>query len=329
MPAASTLVRDGYPWPEAAPASVGVDPAALDAGLAWVETRPFVHGVLVVRDGALVAERYSNDFRGTDPQCIKSVSKSILSALFGIAYRRGEVTPETLVADVLPEYFEGQEVGKRAITVADLLTMSAGLAWKENTPEYMQPFVAADDWAAFVLAQPLVAEPGTVFEYSSGLTHVGARVLERVSGQRISEYAAEHLFTPLGIEPQRWDVDTQDRDVGGWEVWMPPRDLARFGQLYLDGGQVGGVEIVPPDWIAGTTIPLVASDYGGWWWVRDTLGHPTYYAWGWGGQFIFVIEDLDLVVVVTSEWWDETSLDAAYEQAFTLLDDYIVPASLP
>lgn len=324
-PAASTLERDGFAWKEASPSSVGIDGAVLADGLAWAEGRPYLHGVLVARHGSLVAEQYFNDFRASDPQCIKSVSKSVLSALFGIAYARGEVTPETRIVDVLPEYFGGLEPEKQAIQVGHLLTMSAGLAWEENSSEYFEPFILAEDPAAFVLSLPLVAEPGTVFLYNTGLTHLAARVLERATKTPVSQYAAQHLFAPLGIEAQRWDHDIQNHDVGGWEVWMPPRDLARFGQLYLDGGSIDGQQIVPSAWVEGTTQAFIA-DYGGWWWIRETAGHPTFYAWGWGGQFIFVIDELDLVVVVTSEWWDQASLDAAYDQAFSLLDDWVAPA---
>ncbi len=325
---ARLLEHEGPSFEAIAPAEAGFDEAALTAGLDLLAGAKSVRSALVLRHGALVSERHYRETLPTDPQCIKSVSKSLLSALYGIALARGEISLETPVADLLPEYFADLPAEKRDILIGHLLTMSAGLAWEENTSEYMDPFVAADDPIPVVLAQPLVATPGTVLNYNTGLTHIAAVALARATGMSVSQYASEHLFGPLGMAAQRWDHDPLGRDAGGWEVWTTARDMARLGQLYLDRGAFDGVQIVPAEWVDGTTSPFL-MDYGALWWTRETNGHPMFYAWGWGGQFIFVVRDLDLVVVVTSDWWDPAAIDAAYAEAFSFLDDVVVPAATP
>jgi len=183
------------------------------------------------------------------------------------------------------------------------------LAWTENG---LGPgMVASPDWIDWVLSQPLVNTPGNNFSYSTGLTHVGSELLSRVTSTSSRDFAMQELYQPLGIAPARWDFEPNEGGpfVGGAEVWLRPRDMARFGQLYLDDGCLSpgdscpaGQQLVRKDWVTWTTSDLTGAKYGGWWWVESFAGHPTFHALGHGGQHIFVIRDLQMVVVITSSW---------------------------
>lgn len=318
--------RNGYDWNTADPTDHGVNAATLATARDHASTLPHLHSMLVVRNGVLLSESYYNDFRPDMPQCIKSVSKSILSALYGIAFDREDLgDPTDTVASYLPDYLpEGSLPRKLAIELRHLLTMSAGLSWTENS--FPPEFTISEDPVKVVLDQEAALAPGTKFNYSTGLTHVAAEILTRATGRAVNEYAQEHLFAPLGIEAQRWDHTDNGTSFGGAEVWMTPRDLARFGELYLRRGSIDGKNLVPAAWIDATTATQIAN-YGGWWWTRTFAGHPVHYAWGYGGQFIFIVPDLDLVVVMTSTWTLKgPALQASYDAKFDLLENWIMPA---
>jgi CubicO group peptidase (beta-lactamase class C family) len=215
---------------------------------------------------------------------------------------------------------------KYDIALAHLLTMTAGLSWNESSEQTFESLTTSPDWPGWILSRPLANPPGTSFNYSTGLTHVAALILTRESGVPLFDYAMTHLFDPIGIEPQRWDRDPAGTYFGGAEVFMPPRDLARFGQLYLQRGALDGSSVVDPAWVDGTTQDLVGG-YGAWWWIRSFGGHHTFHAWGYGGQFIYVVPDLDLVIVFTSTWTVDPAVSGDQaDQIMRMLDDVLEPA---
>jgi len=311
----------GYAWSTSEPQAQGLDPALLEDAYAFARSMPRIHSALVVRHGKLIAEEYMNGFDAASPQCIKSVSKSILSALYGIAAFDGTVVVEDPIAPYFPEHFPpGGDPLREKILIGHLLTMTGGMDWKENDPAFWPAFTQSDDLVGYILSQPMLEEPGTVFRYSTGLTHLAGRLLADASGMPLRTWAEEKLLSPIGVRVQRWDVDPDGYYFGGAEVFMSPRDLARFGQVYLDGGVADGQQIIAPEWVNGTTVPLI-EDYGAWWWNRVSGGHDVYYAWGYGGQFVFNVKDLDLIVVVTHAWdVDGETSGAAADRAFELLD---------
>jgi CubicO group peptidase (beta-lactamase class C family) len=321
----------GYKWPKDTPASQNMNAALLDEASSILAGTPRVHSLLVVRNGKLVHESYFKGWNATMGNCIKSVSKSFLSALYGIAWEQGLV-PSTLdtVESYVPEYFVGQDPQKSTITIAEMMTMTAGLDWSETGG--VGAFVTSPDWVQWVIDQPLVTTPGAVFNYSTGLTHLGSAMLERAVGVETRAFAEEHLFEPLGIDVTRWDYDPQGFEFGGAEMWFRPRDMARFGQVFLDGGVADGVQVIHPDWVASTTTPIVATggsqSYGAWWWQDTFGGEDADFAWGWGGQFIFIFEDLNMVVVTTSDWWGTTAESSAtYTALFNIVASHVVPAA--
>lgn len=291
-------------WPRSTPEEQGVDSRALASFLERVQAQDRdLHSLLVLRHGHLILECYVHPYDAGTLHNVKSVSKSVLSALAGIGLEEGDL-PElnTPVAEVLPALVgEADDPRKRQITLRHLLTMTSGLDLDENGPITEEIF-SSQDWVAATWARPVVAPPGSVFVYSTALTHTFSAVLTHQTGQTASEYAAAHLFGPLGITDYQWVAGPQGHSFGGAGLFMRPRDMARFGMLYLRGGLWMGRQIVPAGWVAASTrnqigaIPAQARYGYGWWLYRDE--HPV--ASGAGGQMVGVSPAEDLVVVMTA-----------------------------
>jgi Beta-lactamase len=337
--------------PRATPASQGMDPAALaalDADIASAKF-PLVDSLLVMRCGEVVFDRrYPHDYaatygkeahtkgplnarltgrynyfdptwhpyyHGTDEHTMQSVSKTVTSAIIGIAMARGDFKAP-LSTPVL-HYFDESKVKnldarKRRMSVRDLLTMTSGLDWNEDLP-YDDPanpsdlMEASDDWVQFVIDRPMKDEPGKVFAYSSGATELLAYIFLRETGADIEHYAARHLFAPLGIRHYFWKrtplgvVDTE----GG--LYLRAEDLAKIGQLYMNDGRWNGQPLMTPEWIKESLIPRIDAgegfQYGYQWWLLPH-GEPKRLAWvarGMGGQRLMVFPE-DQLIVVSTAW---------------------------
>jgi CubicO group peptidase (beta-lactamase class C family) len=265
---------------------------------------PRIHSLLVSWRGRLVLERYFNGRRATTPANIKSASKSIISALVGIAIDRGYLhSVNEPIGAVLPEQFASREDPRRQITIEDLLTMRSGLESTSN--RNYGAWVQSRNWVRHVLTRPLLDAPGTRMRYSTGNTHVLSAVLTKATGKSTWQFAQETLAKPLGTSLAQWQRDPQGIYFGGNEMVMTPRQMLAFGELYLNRGRAGGVQLVPEKWIETSFVPRDRSDfseqlYGYGWWIRQIAGHQGYYAWGYGGQFIFLVPELELVIVSTS-----------------------------
>lgn len=314
----------GFAWPTTSPAGAGFDASLLEQGFTAAEALPLVNSLLVLHDGTLVREAYWRGYDASRVVNIKSVSKSLLSALFGVAVADGDLAVDDPLSDYLPGAFGDDP--RADITVGQLLTMTSGLAWDEAGSS-IPSMVATEDWVGFVTGQPLTGTPGATFNYSTGNTHVGAAVLEAATGLPMREYARRHVLAPLGISFTRWDVDPQGADMGGAEVWMRPRDLLRLGQLYLGRGSVDGTRVLDASWVDATFTQAVPG-YGRWWWYWSLDGQDAWVAQGYGGQVIVVVPSRELVVVGTAEWSVDggTSL-ARLSDWYRILDQYVVPAA--
>jgi CubicO group peptidase (beta-lactamase class C family) len=264
-----------------------------------------MHSLLVSRRGELVVEQYYNGARANRPANIKSASKSVLSALVGIALDRGLIkSVDQAIADFFPT-LRGPKVDPRkaSITVEDLLTMRSGLQSTSN--RYYGAWVTSRNWVQYALDRPLLSEPGTTMDYSTGNSHLLSAILTKVTGTSTWQFAQEALAKPMGLSLDRWPRDPQGIYFGGNDMLMTPRQMIAFGELYLNRGVYNGKRIVPEDWIDTSWIVRARSQwsdqfYGYGWWSRELAGRPVKYAWGFGGQFIFIVPDLDLVVVTTS-----------------------------
>ena len=265
---------------------------------------PRLHSLLVSRRGELVLERYYNGARATRPANIKSASKSIISALVGIAIERRLIaTVDTPIVTWFPELTKDRDHAKRTITIEDLLTMRSGLETTSN--RNYGTWVQSRNWVQHALTRPLLSEPGTEMEYSTGNTHLLSAILTKTTRVSTWQFANQALAAPLGFPLARWPQDPQGIYFGGNDMLLTPRQMLAFGELYLARGRVNGKQIVPEAWIEQSFVARGRSywsdqQYGYGWWVRELGGHRAYYAWGFGGQYIFVVPDLDLVVVTTS-----------------------------
>ncbi len=296
---------------------------------------PRLRSLLVQWRGELVGERYFRGATRATPANIKSASKSVLSALVGIAITRGHVQGlDQTIGELLPGPTRELEPEKRAITIGDLLSMRSGL--ETTSFENYGRWVGSRNWVASALARPLVAAPGTAMIYSTGNTHLLSAVLTRATGMSTHRFAQRELGEPLGIRLRPWTTDPQGIYFGGNEMRMTPREMLAFGRLYLDGGRTRrGVQLLPRWWVDSSWVPRGTSgwsgyDYGYGWWIRESTAegprHTVYFAWGYGGQFIFVVPDLALVVVTTSDP-NATAREPGHLDAIhALLDHDIIPA---
>jgi CubicO group peptidase (beta-lactamase class C family) len=292
------------PSPRPLPAApVPVSALSLEEAARQASLFPRLTSLLVSVDGLLVVERYFHGLASGRTANLKSASKSIISALVGIAIDRGHIKGLLdPVSRYLPEHVT-VDPAKAAITIEDLLTMRTGLETTSNR-NYGR-WVSSPNWLRFVFEQPLVDVPGGRMIYSTGSSHVLSAVLTRATGQSTFEFARTALAEPLGIVLPAWPRDPQGIYLGGNEMPMRPRDMVRVGELYLNGGRYDDRQVVSEAWVRASVVPRTMSrwgdrEYGYGWWIRTLADVPTFYAWGYGGQFIFVIPSLRTVVVTTS-----------------------------
>lgn len=320
----------GFPWPTAEAEALGLDPSRLAAAARRAAALPNLRSLLLLRHDRLVLERYWRGADAAQASNLKSVSKSMLSALVGIAIADGKIAGlDERVGRLLPSHFGAAP--RNRIRVRDLLDMRAGLAWAE-TGASLEGMIVSEDWPAYVAAQAVEAAPGERWEYSTGLTHVGAAVLEAAVDQPLRAFAQARLFVPLGIAAPRWDHDPAGLSMGGSELWLRPRDLARFGQLYLRDGVIDGRRILAADWVRASLAPGQPTgegdEYGLWWWRRSIAGRDVSFAWGYGGQFLFVVPGDDLLVIVTADS-SAGNPQETHDGVFSLLAEEILPAVRP
>jgi len=292
---------------------------------------PPLESLLIARGPALVGEAYFNGRGPGNFWNIKSASKSILSILIGIAREQGYLQSlDQTIDQFFPEYFaQSSPTPKEAITLRDLITMRAGL---QTTSFYNYgEWVTSDNWARWTLDQPLISPPGTRMIYSTGNSHLLSVILTRATGMSTLDFAREHLLEPLDIRRIRWSQDPQGYYFGGNNMALRPRDLLKIGELYLNNGQHRGRQIVHGTWVWESTRPYVQSRFshhwqGYFWWTDWYGGYRTVFAWGHGGQFIFIVPQLSLVVVCTSSLTDRPDKGNHNENVLRLLEDYIIPA---
>lgn len=311
----------------AAPAAAQPDYAAARVAAAEL-TR--LHGLLVSHRGQLVLEYYAKGYSPNRLANIKSASKSIIATLVGIAIERkliGGVREP--IARWFPELRKDPEPRKRAITIEDLLTMRSGL--ESTSGGNYGRWVTSRNWVRVALERPMVSAPGTSMEYSTGTSHLLSAILTKASGKTTHQFATEVLAQPLGMTLARWPRDPQGIYFGGNEMLMTPRQMIAFGEVWLNRGRAKGAQVVPAAWVETSCRPRTRSrwdpdrEYGYGWWTQTFRGHRACFAWGFGGQYIFVFHDLDLVVAVTSATTVSDERRGYRRQLFDLLETHILP----
>ncbi len=298
---------------------------------------PNIHGVVVLREGRLVLERY---YKGMDEQIyqspaevafdagtlhdMRSVTKSVVGLLYGIALERGRVPPpEARLFDFLPQYADlARDPARSRWTIHNVLTMTLGSQWDETVTPYTDPdnsesaMDRAPDRYRYVLERPLVFPPGTRWVYCSGATELLGKLIADGTGKTLHDFAREALFDPLGIGPTEW-FKNQGVEHAAGGLRLRPRDLARIGQLLIEGGEGPGGPVVPATWIKRATAELAVCDeqrrYGYQWysgyfgfqvansptWNRQRLER-WWGCFGLGGQRLWVLPGIDLVVAITA-----------------------------
>lgn len=310
------------------PARIALEPSRFDAVVKQAATLPRLRSLLVSVDGRLLVERYFQGATATRPANVKSASKSLIAMLVGIAIDEGAIgSVSDPVGRYLPEYVRNAPE-KAAITIEDLLTMRSGLETTSNR-NYGR-WVQSSNWVRFVLDRPMVDVPGGRMIYSTGSSHVLSAILTRATGSTTFDFARKMLAAPLGIDLSPWQRDPQGIYLGGNEMAMRPRDMVRIGELVRDGGRVNGRQIVPEQWLQASMVPRTTSEwsgreYGYGWWIRSSADVPTFYAWGYGGQFIFVLPSIRTVVVSTSVAEPGSERHEHLQAIYDLLDQLIIP----
>jgi len=295
-----------------------------------------IHGLLVLQNGKLIVERY---FEGQDRERgvgdlgtvkfaaetlhdLRSCSKSIVALLYGIALQQGKVpAPEASLLSGFPEYRDLADQERSRVTVHHALSMTMGTDWDESSLPYVDPRNSetamdnAPDRYRFILERSVVDRPGAHWTYCGGATALLARLIAKGAGKSLHDFARESLFDPLGMGPTQWAAGPDGEPFAASGARMSVRDLSRIGTLMLSGGQIDGKQILPAEWITRCTTPVISSDelrrYGYQWFLLDVaFGKPKGWApgrlermWmaqGEGGQRLFIIPALQLVIALTA-----------------------------
>jgi len=311
--AALPLVGCSAEAPQARPAgaqvpqSRGLDPALLRQTHERAMGMPRLRSLLVLRHGeTLAADRFNGGPALDRAVNIKSASKSVLSALVGAAIARDVLEgPEQPVLSVLRADAPARpDPLLEQLTVGNLLSMQAGL--ERTSGAYYGRWVTSRNWVRYALSRPFVDTPGGRMLYSTGSSHLVSAMLTRASGRSTLDLARSWLGEPLGITIPPWPTDPQGVYFGGNDMLLSPQALARFGELYRNGGRIAEREILPATWIEEswrprTTSPFSGQQYGYGWFLADVRGRPVRFAWGYGGQMLYIVPDLEMTVVMTSD----------------------------
>lgn len=348
-------------WEVASLSSVGMNAAKFNQLIDRLEQigEHRIHSILVVRNNKLVFEHYypglkfnlgqytgATGYDMNDLHVLCSATKSVTSALLGIAIDKGYVQSiEQKVFDFFPLYADLliQSPAKGKMTIKHLLTMTSGLTYDDESLPYsdsrndMNRFFTSSDPIKFLLAKPLFAEPGTVFDYDNCNTNIIGQIIYKATQERLDRFAKEYLFDKLGIQQHQWQIVKNNVILSSGDLHLRPRDMAKFGLLFLNNGEWNGEQIVSSEWCAISTAAFLnpnnynnefpwANGYGYQWWQKtyshNSKSYPSFFAAGWGGQNIIIIRDLNLVIVTTAGNWYEPERISP----FSIVADYIIPS---
>lgn len=350
---APSSIDDG--WEIASPDSVGMDGAQLCTIAARLEQQATaVHSVVVIRHGKLVFEQYfpgydqpwgqtdgQYEFTATTKHDMRSVTKSVTSLLVGIAIDRKLIAGvDEPVLKFFPDTAAVKQPGWDAITLRHLLTMSSGIKWDEalawTDPKNDGPHLVSEaDPIGYVLARRVVAPPDVLWTYNGGGTELLGNILEQVSAKPLEAFAREALFQPLGMTDVEWKAYKNGKIAAAAGLRLRPRDAAKIGQLVLNRGQWNGQQVVSADWIAQSITPRFQAVgyfggtlfYGYQWWMGRSLAGGKDIKWvaafGWGGQRIFIVPELDLVMMTTTAQYGQPKEGLA---AIDILSNIVIPS---
>ena len=273
-----------------------------------------IRSLVISFESNIIYEEYYNN-TGPEPDSIldvRSVTKSILSTLVGIAFDKGYLDSlDQPINQFIAPLVDSLNPEMGAITIRQLLTMTAGFDWHEIVePSEFPQFAYAPDQLLYVLDKPFINTPGTTFDYSDGAAHLMSVVLSEATGMSAAEFARINLFEPMGLEERFWYEDNRGYNYGGVGLCIGPHDMIKIGEMILQKGEYNGARIVSENWINDATSVHISTnnilpyltDYGYYWWKGNRYGYNFSMANGYGGQFILVVPDLKLVAVTTCEF---------------------------
>ncbi len=291
---------------------------------------PTVRSLIIQQKGNVLAAEGFDNRDLNHPFNIKSASKSIIGLLTGIALDKGFIPSiDEPIKTYFPDYFaEHPDSLKESITIRNLLSMQAGL--RSTSSRNYGAWVISDNWIEFALDQDFTEDIGGKMVYSTGISHLLSVIISKASNMTTKAFAEEYLFNAMNIRIGGWDKDPQGYYMGGNNLSLKPTDLLKIGQLILDNGVYNSKPLVSPVWIQESFKTYTFSNfnpygYGYQWWNQEIGGHKTFFAWGNGGQYIFIIPELDAVVVLTSSTLNTSSRRSYKDPIFTLLSDEIIP----
>jgi CubicO group peptidase (beta-lactamase class C family) len=332
----------GDGWEVSSPAEQGMEPALVTELYDDAADLERLYGLLVVKNGYLVAEKYFNEGSMGQKARIQSATKSIASALVGIALDQGCLTSiGQKMLDSFPEV-AGQitDPRKEQITIRQMLQMRAGYPWEETHAALWEGLMSGH-YPRLVEEFPLTADPGTEFQYSNLTSNWLGIIVDRACGMHLKAYAEEHLFSPLSMEAGEWGTDWDGHNNCSGDLHLTARDMAKFGQLYLDDGAYEGNQIIPADWVR-ESLQTYSEDawdnigrfrdigYGYHWWSARAGDQHVNFTWGHGGQLIVLVDAFDMVVVTTADpfYLQSDGQSWKHEKAtISLVADFV--ASLP
>jgi len=282
-----------------------------------------LYGLLVIKNGQLIAEGYFNGGSVEQHHFMASATKSVTSALVGIALDQDCLSSlDQKMIDFFPEFANQiNDPNKELITIRDLLKMRSGFVWEERTPYMESFFTSGGYWLPFIVDFPLTSDPGTEFGYSNLSSHILSAIVSRACETDLNSFAEEYLFSPINAEVGDWSLDSDSYNYGSHGISLTARDMAKFGLLYLNDGEYDGDQIISAEWINDSLqrysenidisgwIPGITSRYGYYrdlgygyqWWSAKAGKHQFYYASGHGGNQIILLDDLNMVIVTSAD----------------------------
>jgi CubicO group peptidase (beta-lactamase class C family) len=329
---------DGYNWNVSTPENLGLNSSMINTTFNTAEENGFVYGIVIIRHGQIAAEKYFKGKSINSFQTIKSVSKSFLSALIGIAVDKGLIRLDQKLVDFFPEYVsEIKDERIKNVTLDQLIKMRAGF---KSDEEFYFTFTESSDWVKTILSSALDFDPGSRMGYSTAGSHLMAAVLTKATGMNLNEFSEINLFEPMGIKIRMWRKDPQGYYFGGNDMYFTLRDMAVLGFLYLNKGKLNEKQIVPEDWVSKSIVSYSGTSTGSWgklnkygygyfWWLGEVGGQKIFMGLGHGGQYVLCIPSLDMIIATES--FPDTDWEQADIQERAVMDiiaDYIIPAAI-
>jgi CubicO group peptidase (beta-lactamase class C family) len=322
-------------WPVSTPREQGLNPVLVNQLYQDASELDTLYGLLLVKNGHLVAEEYFNGGEIDARTDLASVTKSFTSALMGIALEECYLDGvDQRMIEFFPAYKDKLDDPRKAeITIEQMLQMRSGYPWEEFTYPYLNTLFSSPDWLPFLVEFPLTSDPGTQFAYSNLTAHLTGVIVAKSCATGLAVLVEDYILGPIDAQMGTWAYDPNGFNYGSGSLALTARDAARFGRLYLENGVYQGWQVIPRGWVEKSLARystgiynnrlgkyLVKVGYGYFWWSAKAGKHEFNYAWGHGGNLIVLVHDLDLVIVTTADTLPGLSGDESWEKEGAIID---------